>query len=176
MVCVDEYAAHLHPRLAKAWQKRGHPVRVPAAGADRKVVLLGAPDYATGQVHWQLSLRKDSTAFVTLPDQLRRAWLRTKLVTVLAHAGYHTSSPTAAWGRQGHRQICPVFLPAYSPELHLMERVWRTVKNELSCPRGWADWPALGEATETLLAPLNARSHRGKGLAIERVHNFCATT
>ena len=57
-----------------------------------------------------------------------------------------------------------------------MERVWRMVKDQLSCHRWWADWQALWAATETLSAHLKARFHRGKGLAIEIVQNFCATT
>jgi hypothetical protein len=61
------------------WQKRGRPVRVPAAGANRKFVVFGALDYATGQVHWQLSLR----------DEM--------LVVVLANVGYHKSRQTLAW-------------------------------------------------------------------------------
>jgi hypothetical protein len=73
LVYVDGCDVHLHPRLAKVWQKRGRPMRVPAAGADRKFAVFGALDYATGQVHWPLSLHKDSTAFVTFLDQLRCA-------------------------------------------------------------------------------------------------------
>jgi hypothetical protein len=69
LVDVDECAIHLHPRLANIWQKRGRPVRGPAAGADRKFVVFGALDYATGQGHWQLSLRKDSQAFVAFLAQ-----------------------------------------------------------------------------------------------------------
>ena len=64
-------------------------MRVPAAGANRKFVVFGALDYATGQVHWQLSRRKDSEAFVNFLDQLRHAWPDEKLVVVLDNVGYH---------------------------------------------------------------------------------------
>ena len=151
-------------------------MRVPAAGADRKFVIFGALDYATGQVRWQLSLQKDSTAFVAFLEQLRHAWPHAKLVVVLDNVGYHKSRRTSVWWRRWQRQICPFFLPAYTPELNLMERVWRTVKDKLSCHRWWADWQALWEATEALLAHLKARFHRKKGPAIELVQNFCATT
>jgi transposase len=113
-------------------------VRVPAAGADRKFAVFGALDYASGKVHWQLSLRKDSQAFVIFLEQLRQTWPEEKLVIVLDNVGYHKSRQTLAWWQCWLHQVCPFFLPAYTPELNLMERVWRHVKEKLSCHRWWA--------------------------------------
>jgi hypothetical protein len=151
-------------------------MRVPAAGADRKFVVFGALDYATGQVHWRLSLRKDSQAFVTFLEQLRQTWPEEKLVVVLDNVGYHKSRQTLAWWQQWQHQLCLFFLPAYTPELNLMERVWRYVKDKLSCHRWWADWPALWEATATLLTHIRARFHQTTRPCIDLVHNFCAST
>jgi transposase len=173
---VDECEIHLHPRLAKIWQKRGRPVRVPAAGADRKFAVFGALDYATGQVHWQLSLRKDSQAFVVFREPLRQTWPAEKVVVVLDNVGYHKSRRTFAWWQHWRHQLCPFFLPAYTPELNLMERVWRYVKEKLSCHRWWADWQALWEATTALLARLTARFHHTTRPGIEVVQNFCTST
>jgi hypothetical protein len=106
----------------------------------------------------------------------RHAWPHDKLVVVLANVGDHKSRQTFAWWCRWQRQVCPFFLPAYTPEWHLMERVWRHLKEKLSCHRWWADWRALWEATDTLLVHLNARFHRRKGPAIEVVQNFCTTT
>jgi transposase len=157
------------------WQKRGHPVRVPAAGANRKFVVFGALDYATGQGPWQLSRRKASEAFGSFLDQLRHAWPDEKLGVVLDNVGYHKGRQTSNWWRQWHHQIGPFFLPAYSPELNLMERVWRHVKDKLSCPRWWADWQALWEATTALLTHLTARFHQMTRPGIEVVQNFCSS-
>jgi transposase len=172
---VDECEVHLHPRLAKVWQKRGYPIRVPAAGADRKFAVFGALDYATGQVRWQLSLRKDSQTFITFLEQLRHAWPDEKLVVVLDNVGYHKSRQTLAWWQRWAHQLCPFFLPAYTPELNLMERVWRYVKEKLSCHRWWADWEALWEATTALLSQLTARFHHTTRPGIAVVQNFCAS-
>src|SRR5688572_12041943 len=120
-------------RLAKVWQKRGQPMRVPAADTDRKVGVFGALDYATGAVGSRLSLHKNSEAFVGFLEQLRHAWPHEKLVMVLDNVGYHKSHQTRAWWRRWQHRICPFFLPTYTPELNLMERVWRHVKEKLSC-------------------------------------------
>ncbi len=63
------------------------------------------------------------------------------------------------------------WLPAYAPELNLMERVWRHLKDKLSCHRWWADLDALEAATATLLARLEARFHQPHPGGIALVHN-----
>jgi putative transposase len=72
-------------------------MRIPAAGADRKFAVFGARGDATGQVHWQLSPRKDSQAFITFLEQLRHTWPAEKLVVVLDNVGYHQSRQPLAW-------------------------------------------------------------------------------
>jgi transposase len=117
-------------------------MRVSAAGADRKFAVFGAVGYATGEVCSRLSLHKHSEAFVGFLEQLRHAWPDEKLVVVLDNVGYHKSHHTQAW----RPRICPFFLPSYTPELNLMERVWRQVQDKLSCHPWWADWRALRQA------------------------------
>jgi DDE superfamily endonuclease len=157
------------------WQQRGHPVRVPAAGAHRKFAVLGALDYATGQVHWQLSRRTGSEALVSFLDQLGPTWPDEELVVGLDNVGYHTSRRTSHGWRQWPHQICPFCRPAYSPEWNLMERVWRHVQDQRSCPRWWADWPALWEATTALLTHVTARVHQTTRPGIEVVQHFCSS-
>ncbi len=85
---------------------------------------------------------------------------------VVDNVGYHRSHRVWAWWeRWGHR-IRLLFLPPYTPHLNLMERIWRYVKEKLSCHRWWADWEALWEAMETLLSRLRVRFHSDQGVAI----------
>jgi hypothetical protein len=175
LVYVDEGEVPLHPRLAQVWQKRGQPMRVPAAGAARTFVVFGALDDATGQGQWQLRLRNESAAFVPCLEQLRHAWPDATLVVALDNGGDHKSRQTLPWWQRWSHQRCPFFLPAYTPEWNLRERVWRTVKEQLSCHRWWADWPALWEAPTTLFSQMTARFHHTTRPGIERVQNFCSS-
>ncbi len=55
-------------------------------------------------------------------------------------------------------RVRPLWLPAYAPELNLIERVWRHLKDKLSCHRWWADLPAREVAAAALLADRGALS------------------
>ena len=70
-------------------------------------------------------------------------------------------------------RVWPLWLPAYAPELNLVERVWRHLKDKLSCHRWWADLDALEAATAALLAQLRARFHQPDPGGIALVQDFC---
>jgi transposase len=146
---------------------------VPAAGEDSKFVVFGALDYASGQVLWQLSPNKDGKAFVAFLDHLAAQFPEASLVLVLDNVGYHKGRLAKNWWMAQHDRIRPLWLPTYSPELNLMERVWGYVKDKLSCHRWWADQAALEAATANLLSHLHARFHQPDPGGIALVHNFC---
>jgi transposase len=173
LLYLDECEVHRHPRLAKVWQRRGCPLRVPAAGEDGKFVVFGALDYASGQVVWQLSPRKDGKAFVAFLDHLTATFPEGPLVVVLDNVGYHKGRLAKDWWLAQHDRVRPLWLPVYAPELNLLERVWGYVKDKLSCHRWWADQAALEAATANLLSHLQARFHHPDPDGIALVHNFC---
>jgi transposase len=114
LVYVDECEVHTHPYLAKVWQRKGQPLKVPAAGEDQKAVVFGAVDYATGQVVWQTSPRKGEVAFSAFLDHLAAALpAREPVVVVLDNVGYHKSHALREVWRRSANRLEPFFLPAY---------------------------------------------------------------
>ena len=173
LVYVDECEVHRHPRLAKGWRRRGGVLRVPAAGEDQKFVVYGGLDYASGQVVWRTDASKNGATVVRFLEQLAEAFPDGQVVVVLDNVGYHNSHAVRRWWVAHHDRLRPLWLPAYSPELNLSERVWRHLKDKLSNHRWWADLPALERATGVLLDQMDARFHRPEGITLRPVQNFC---
>ena len=146
---------------------------MPAAGENSKFAVFGALDHASGQIVWRLSPRKDGSAFVAFLDHLLAAYPTGSLVVVLDNVGYHKGQHAKRWWMAHQDRVRPLWLPAYAPELNLMERVWGHLKAKLSCHRWWADQPALEDATANLLSRLRARFHQPDPGGIALVHNFC---
>jgi hypothetical protein len=148
-------------------------MRIPAAGEDQKFVVFGALDYASGRLLHTLSARKGEEAFMTFLDELVAAFPpEESLVVVLDNVGYHKSHALREWWRAHAQRIQPFFLPAYSPELNLIERLWRYLKDKLACHRWWNDLERLQQATQTLLAGLTVHFHATAGPAFQPVQNF----
>ena len=82
LVYLDECEVHRHPRLTRVWRRQGTTLRVPAAGEDRKFVVYGGLDYASGRVVWRTAATKDGAAFVRTLGSLTlcRALLRAGVV------------------------------------------------------------------------------------------------
>ena len=146
---------------------------MPAAGEDGKFAVFGALDYASGRVLWRLSPAKDGRAFVAFLDHLAAQFPEEPLVVVLDNVGYHKGRLAKDWWMAHQDRVRPLWLPAYAPELNLMERVWGYVKDKLSCHRWWADQAALEAATANLLAHLRARFDHPDPGGITLVQNFC---
>jgi transposase len=148
-------------------------MRIPAAGDDRKCAVFGAVDYASGQVIFQLNARKGEDAFASFLEHLAQALPADEpAIVVLDNVGYHKSHALREQWRQLGDRLQPFFLPAYAPELNLIERLWRYLKAQLACHRWWNDLVHLQLATETLLANLEVHFHAADGPAFRLVQNF----
>lgn len=173
LVYLDECEVHRHPHLRRVWRRRGSGLRVPAAGKDARCAVYGALNDASGQVIWQTAPTKDAATFVAFRDHLAAALPTGQIVVVLDSVGYHKAHAARRWWVAHQDRIRPLWLRAYSPELNLLERVWRYLKDKLACHRWWADLDALQAATATLLDRIEARFHRPEGITLRPVQNFC---
>jgi hypothetical protein len=72
-------------------------------------------------------------------------------------------------------QLQPFFVPAYTPQLNLIERLWRYRKGHLACHRWWNDLERLQQAAETLLSVLEVHFHATDGPAFRAPHTWCET-
>jgi hypothetical protein len=147
-------------------------VTVPAAGEDKKFTAYGGLDDASGGLVWRTDDAKDGAAFVRFLDDLAAAFPHGRVVVVLDNVGYHKSHPVRRWWAAHADRVRPLWLPAYAPELTLIERVRRHLKAKLACHRWWADLDALRAATATLLDRTVARFHRPEGITLRPVRNF----
>jgi transposase len=149
-------------------------MRIPAAGEDHKCAVFGAVDYASGRVWYQFSARKGEDAFAAFLDQLAHELPTGEpAILVLDNVGYHKSHQLREQWQHLSERFAPFFLPAYSPQLNLIERLGRYLKDHLACHRWWNDLARLQQATETLLTGLEVHFHAPDGPAFRFVHNFC---
>jgi len=143
---------------------------------NHKCVDFGALDYASGRLVHSISPRKDETAFMTFREQLLETLSPDEaLVVVLDNARYHKSLAVREWWRAHAAQLHPFFLPAYTPQLNLIERLWRYLKGKLACHRWWNDLERLQQAAQTWLTGLEVHFHASDGPAFRPLHNFCET-
>ncbi len=163
------------PYLAQVWRRKGQPMKIPAAGEDQQFTVFGAVDYATGQIIWHTSARKGEDAFAAFLEHLAQQLPAADepVVVVLDTVGSQKSRALRdCWQRYADR-FQPFFLPAYAPQLNLIERLWRSLKAKLANHRWWNDRDRLQQATDTLLRQLTVHFHCAEGPAFLLVQDLC---
>lgn len=110
------------------WARIAHQPRVPSPGQNRKKVVYGAVDYATGKITTTIADTKSGLNFLAFLTTLVRSYAGRKIRLVCDNARYHHTRAVQDW-LDGHRRWIEVYwLPPYCPDLNLIERLWGHLK------------------------------------------------
>lgn len=123
---ADECGVDGDPRTGKAWFRKGSKPKVPYDGAHLRQSVIGAVEPRSGAFEALAVPYTDTGVFQIFVDILaaRTKDINTKVMLVIDNASWHHSA-SLNW-----HHITPKFLPAYSPDLNPIERLWLVLKNK----------------------------------------------
>ena len=109
--------------------KKGEQVKIPAPGTNQKLHVFGAWNYARDRIHYQTHHRKTRYEFLTFLKYLvERRCSGRYVVLVLDNASYHHARIVQEYLETVRNRVFAFWLPAYAPDLNLIERVWKYLK------------------------------------------------
>lgn len=111
--------------------KRGQQKQLPAFAAPQRDYRhwMGALNWATSRVHLRQVERKNSESFIAFLEQLFVHDYPTGcVILVMDNASYHHSAAVQAMLSLVQHRVFVFWLPAYCPELNLIERFWLFLK------------------------------------------------
>lgn len=125
----------LEPPLHACWMKRGQQKTVPALqpGSKQHRHLFGAYCWQSDRMTWRVADWKNSEHFIHFLEYLLVECYPTgRIVLVMDNVSYHTSASVRAALSLFEHRVLVIWLPAYCPELNLIERYWKHLKG-LAC-------------------------------------------
>jgi transposase len=130
---VDEvilYADGVHPthntRATRAWVRRGQEKQVPTNTGRGRLNINGALDVNGMRVTTRISDTLNAESTIAFLRDVENAYPEKRVVHVVVdNARYYRNAAVAAWLADPDRRVQLVFLPPYSPNLNLIERLWR---------------------------------------------------
>jgi len=133
--------------------RRGRQRRVRAPGVNRKQTVFGAFCYGRGLFVSHVQPRKTAWGAQLLLQKLVRRARRTgrRIVVVMDQGSPHHADALARYLEDVKEQLEVFWLPHYSPELNLIERLWKHLKASRMAN---VLWPSLGAFTRHLGAAL----------------------
>ena len=124
LLYFDEAGFSCLPNVQRSWSLLGKPHIADASGSRRRTNVLGALNYATQHRHFQVCdhrvCRDDVIAFLDRTAQACDGDKFTFVVLDNASTHQHLGQETIDRWLLVHRFV-PLYLPPYSPELHLIE-------------------------------------------------------
>ena len=115
--------------------KQGQQKIVPALqpGAKKHRHILGAYSWNTDTISWKVTHWKNSQSFLEFLEYLLVECYPTgRIVLVMDNVSYHKSAAVQAALSLFEHRLLVIWLPPYCPELNLIERYWKHLK-ELAC-------------------------------------------
>jgi len=129
---VDEADIDLNPRIAPQWTPRGQQPRVNTPGQNAKCYVAGALNIGTGKVVYSEHIRKNTSLFIALLENIKRQYRRaTTIIIILDNYCIHKSRQALAWLRKNPKFEL-VFQPAWHPWLNIIERLWKQLHDTVT--------------------------------------------
>jgi transposase len=130
---VDESGFCLIPYVPYAWQEKGETVEIKSYGK-RRLNILGFLSVEHGLVAYTTEENIDSDVVIAFFDTFISSLTR-KTVVVMDNSRYHTSRAIEAKLSEWESKNLEIFyLPKSSPQLNLIEILWRFMKYQ------WIQW------------------------------------
>ncbi len=124
----DAADIHLNPHIAYGWYLRGAKRTVPAAGTNQRRSLYGVINPRTGRLITHTVVRKSAETFVEFLRCVLRAYSGQHVYLVLDNGSIHTARIVQEFMAKRKSRLTVLWLPKYSPNLNLIERVWGHLK------------------------------------------------
>lgn len=131
LIYQDEMEIHRHPALTRMWALVGQQPEVPAPGKNEKKVVYGGVDYRSAKMTYTVADSKCGGAFLLFLLALVAAYAGKKIRLVCDNGRFHTTKAVQHWLAAHQDQIEVYWLPAYSPSLNLIERLWGHLKRTI---------------------------------------------
>jgi transposase len=130
------------------WIKKGQEKQIAANTARQRLNLQGAVHVGSSiQALVQPAETINTQSVIDLYSRLLKQHRQKKIVVICDNARYHRSSLLAEWLAQ-HPRISQKFLPPYSPNLNLIERLWKWMKKKVTAT---VYYPTFGEFKKAVL-------------------------
>jgi transposase len=145
---LDESGFCLTPYVPYAWQEKGHPIALETSHSKR-LNVLGLLNRYNDLHAYSFEGNIDSEVVIACIDEFCKKEIKRETFIIIDNAPVHTSEAFTEKIEEWETKNLKIFrLPSYSPELNLIEILWRFIKYEwieLQAYKSWNNFVAYIE-------------------------------
>ncbi|GMO01749.1 hypothetical protein PthstB1num2_37920 [Parageobacillus thermoglucosidasius] len=153
MVIIYEDESHIRDNqaLRATWSIKGRQKQTPTYGHHATVSLLGGVNIETGEFLCMETNQCNAHAFLQFLQYTLDQYPDKHAVMVLDNAKIHRAKVLQPFFHEHEERLTLVFLPPYSPNFNLVERIWGWLKESVIANRFHANRKELRESIVSFL-------------------------
>lgn len=155
----DESGFSLEASIPYAWQKKDEQILLPAETHSKRINVFGLLSLKSGFQSYQTEGKVNSEQWIEWLEDFSLK-IKKETVLILDNASIHKSKASKAkiqeWKKRG---LHIRFLPAYSPELNLIEIIWRFIKYLWMPFSAYLSFDSLKQSLSEILSSINTEYH-----------------
>ena len=117
--------------IEKTWFRKGEQKIIPTYGKHEGVKLVGIVNYETGNVYCREEEKYDAEVFLDFLKDILALYPTGKIVMILDNARIHHAKLLKPFLQENEHRLQLEFLPPYSPQLNLIEGLWKWLKSSV---------------------------------------------
>lgn len=117
--------------IQRTWFPKGKQRIIRTYGQHKGVKLIGTLNYETGEIFCLEKERYDAVVFLEFLEKTLEHHPNGKIVMVLDNARIHHARLIQPFLEENQHRLELVFLPPYSPQLNLIEGLWKWLKESV---------------------------------------------
>jgi transposase len=133
MILFYEDETHIrdYQALHTSWFLRGKQKQIPTYGRHASVTLFGTVNMSNGFLHCMEATACNAISFQDFLQYVVKENPQKHIVMVLDNARIHHAKLLKPFLRKNSQRLTLIFLPPYSPNLNLLERIWKWLKESV---------------------------------------------
>lgn len=152
----DEAGFTLDPCLPYAWQTVGETIEIPAASSDRiNVLAFLSADHRFHPFVFEKTINAEIV--IACFDHLSQLITKPTLVVIDGAPTHKSDAFQARLEEWESRGLCVYLLPAYSPELNLIEILWRMIKYHWLSLKAYESFKCLKRSLSMVLKGIGSK-------------------
>lgn len=138
--------------MSYAWQDIGGRIEIKSAKSKR-INVLGFLNPTKNQlIPWTFNCNVDSDILVSVFDEFAKN-LEKETWVILDNASFHTSGIVQDKIKEwGDKNLFLYYLPPYSPQLNMIERVWQFMKYQWMPTHAYESFSSLSKSVDAMLS------------------------
>jgi putative transposase len=138
--------------IQSTWFLKGRQRLIKTYGKHEGVKLMGILDYETGYIYCEEHQKYDAEAFLKYIKKIIEIYPTGKIVMILDNAKIHHAKLIKPYLESMKSRLELVFLPSYSPELNLIEGLWKWMKSEVINNHFFSNVKQIAKAVKSFIS------------------------